>query len=113
LLYHRSHLENVESILKLGLLIDKTDCGFIHTVFGDSSINRISGRAAIFELKILSTDYDRLYPEENTYDDGLGCDGDERGIILERIYLDSHPDFIGGDICVYKDIPPSALKRIG
>jgi hypothetical protein len=48
LLYHRSHLENVESILKLGLLIDKTDCGFIHTVFGDSSINRISGRAACF-----------------------------------------------------------------
>jgi len=119
-LYHVTLTENVESILENGLLLEYTDCNFLHTTLGEYKYGRLVNCIhpkgfSVIEINITPDEYDRLYPEENTYFDEESNDSDsceEREHIFAKNYMKTHPDLMGGDITVCNDIEPDKLKCI-
>ena len=118
-LYHVTPSENVESILKDGMLLSETRSGaFIHTTLGEYDYGRITARSqgfSVIEISVPVDEYNKLYPEEASYwtEDCNECeDGDERDLLFCRNYINEHPDLDGGDITIYEDIEPNVLKVV-
>jgi hypothetical protein len=117
-LYHRTEPKYLENIMKEGL---SPNYGriipVIHTVLGDPGIQRVGGDTVLLEITITPDSYYDLYPEENTYWNSDLMEDEETGEtdwdMLFDIYMDAHPDLVGGDITLDETVPPENIKVIG
>jgi len=119
--YHITTNDNVESIMRDGLLVNKAYRGnqIIHTLLGEYDIGRLTSNPmghTVIEISFEPKDYYMFMPEENTYyiDEisDICDDGDCEDNLIYKQYMDVHPDLIGGDITFYEDLGPERLKIV-
>jgi len=110
-LHHQTSRENVKSILENGLRAEDTDLGIVYTVLGEKSyraMNSNSPDSVDIEIMWPVAEYDKLYPEEETYGESSegeeGVAEDDRADLIFKHYIESHPDLIGGDIVIDNSI---------
>ena len=117
-LYHITTNDNIESIMEDGLMVDfGSKINVIHTVLGTYNISRLSSTSeglSVISIDIPVSDYNTLFPEEQTYytDYMDDYDGDERDDYMFKEYMEEHTDFIGGDITLYDNISAEQLTII-
>jgi hypothetical protein len=118
-LYHQTHKDNLDSILKNGLKAGGVEDG-VHTVFGEKVSRVGSGKDYVHVRIVVPKDkVDNLYPEDATYYTHKVSDNADA---LFRNYMELHPDLVGGDIIYNGDIPKEwitvnkieeVIKKIG